>query len=66
MAAFSDRMLVWSATLVMVISTLLMLLAFSDSAASLALIESVADTMCCMVRSMRLRLFCASAVALVV
>jgi CO/xanthine dehydrogenase Mo-binding subunit len=41
-------------------------LSVDDSAASLALIESVATTMCCMVSSMRFRLPCASAVALVV
>ena len=53
MAALSESRLVWSATLVMVVTTELMLLVFSLSTASLAVIEPEASMIWRMVASMR-------------
>ena len=55
MAAFSESRLVWSATLTMVVTTWLMLPAFSLRIASLALTRSAAPITWCMVSSMRAR-----------
>ena len=58
MAALSDSRLVWSATLVIVVTTWLMLVALTLSTASLELIEPAASMTCPMVSSMRARPVC--------
>jgi hypothetical protein len=58
MAALSDSRLVWSATLVIVVTTWLMLVALTLSTASLELIEPAASMTCPMVSSIRARPVC--------
>jgi hypothetical protein len=58
MAAFSERRLVWSATLVIVVTTWLMPPAFSLSTPSLALIDAAASMTWRIVSSMRVTPAC--------
>ena len=58
MAALSDKRLVWSATLVMVVTTELMFVVFSLRTESLAVMEPDASMICRMVVSMRVMEVC--------